>query len=165
MYTHVSGGYAGDHAILTVGYDDANQCFIVKNSWGTGWGESGFFRIAYSEITGDSKFGYETIAFVGNDPPPPPPTCDYTSSKLFSSAGGTGAIAVTPPDGCAWTATSNASWINLTTASGTGPGTVQYTVAPSTSTSSRSGTITIQGQAFPIFQAGTSSVPANTARR
>jgi C1A family cysteine protease len=165
VYTHTSGSYDGDHAILTVGYDDANQCFIVKNSWGTGWGESGFFRIAYSEITGDSKFGYWTIAFVGNDPPPPPPTCDYTSSKLFASAGGTGSIAVSPPDGCAWSATSNASWITLTTASGTGTGAVQYTVVPNATAASRTGTITIQGQAFPITQAGTSSVPANTARR
>lgn len=159
VYTHVSGEYLGGHAVLTVGYDDINQCFIVKNSWGTYWGESGYFRIAYSEITGDSEFGWETLAFEGNDPPTPPPTCDYTSSKLFSSAGGAGAVAVTPADGCAWTATSSASWITITSgASGTGSGTVQYTVAPSTATSSRAGTITVQGQTYPITQAGTAAV-------
>jgi C1A family cysteine protease len=166
VYTHVSGSWAGDHAILTVGYDDANQCFIVKNSWGTGWGESGFFRIAYSEITGDSKFGYWTIAFEGNDPPPPPPTCDYTSSKLFSSAGGTGAVAVTPADGCMWTATSSASWLSITSgASGTGPGTVQYTVQPATGSSARTANITIQDQTFSITQAGTTAVSAAATRR
>jgi C1A family cysteine protease len=166
VYSHVSGGFAGGHAILTVGYDDANQCFIVKNSWGAGWGESGFFRIAYSEITSDVEFGYETIAYEGDDPPPPPPTCDYTSSKLFSSAGGTGAIAVNPAGGCAWTAASSASWITITSGvNGTGPGTVLYTVTPATGASSRTGTITIQGQTYPITQAGTATVSSDAGRR
>lgn len=53
----------GWHAILIVGYDDANQCFIAKNSWGKNWGESGFFRIAYSEVTGRCLFGSYAIAY------------------------------------------------------------------------------------------------------
>jgi len=52
--------YKGNHAVLIVGYDDANQCFIVKNSWGTDWGESGYFRIAYSEM---SYFGWYTMLY------------------------------------------------------------------------------------------------------
>jgi C1A family cysteine protease len=36
-----------DHAVMLVGWDDANGCWIMKNSWGTGWGESGYMRIAY----------------------------------------------------------------------------------------------------------------------
>ena len=51
IYKHVSGGFEGLHGILIVGYDDTDQCFIVKNSWDTDWGENGFFRIAYSEVT------------------------------------------------------------------------------------------------------------------
>ncbi|MFH1623452.1 MAG: C1 family peptidase, partial [Candidatus Aenigmatarchaeota archaeon] len=39
----------GFHAVSIVGYDDAGQYWICKNSWGSGWGESGFFRISYSE--------------------------------------------------------------------------------------------------------------------
>ncbi len=45
------------HAVLLVGYDDNLQCFKVKNSWGTGWGENGYFRIAYDDVTDDVKFG------------------------------------------------------------------------------------------------------------
>jgi uncharacterized repeat protein (TIGR01451 family) len=48
-----------------VGYDDTLQAFIVKNSWGSGWGEAGYFMIAYSEVTGTSRFAYSTLAYDG----------------------------------------------------------------------------------------------------
>ena len=32
----------GGHAILCVGYDMNNKTFIVRNSWGTGWGDKGY---------------------------------------------------------------------------------------------------------------------------
>jgi C1A family cysteine protease len=50
VYEYVEGEHLGGHAVLLVGYDDKEQCFICKNSWGTDWGEQGFFRIAYSEV-------------------------------------------------------------------------------------------------------------------
>jgi len=49
VYRHVTGGLAGGHCVSLVGYDDSQSCWIAKNSWGTGWGEGGFFRIAYGE--------------------------------------------------------------------------------------------------------------------
>jgi|GEM_PF-977248 len=52
VYKHVIGNSAGNHAILIIGYDDYLNCWIGKNSWSTGWGENGFFRIAYGEISG-----------------------------------------------------------------------------------------------------------------
>jgi C1A family cysteine protease len=63
IYSYTSGSYQGGHAIVIVGYDDTNQYFIVKNSWGSGWGESGYFRIAYSEISSVAYFGQYTIAY------------------------------------------------------------------------------------------------------
>jgi C1A family cysteine protease len=44
------GGPAG-HAILAVGYDVANQWFIIRNSWGTGWGMQGYFTLPYAYLT------------------------------------------------------------------------------------------------------------------
>jgi len=63
IYSYTTGKRLGGHAVLLVGYNDAEQYFIVKNSWGSGWGEDGFFRIAYSEMTNSVSFGMSTIAY------------------------------------------------------------------------------------------------------
>jgi len=38
----------GGHAVLAVGYDDSTQHFIVRNSWGDGWGLKGYFMMPYA---------------------------------------------------------------------------------------------------------------------
>jgi C1A family cysteine protease len=57
FFAYTSGVYqktagsalAGYHCISVVGYNDAQQCWILKNSWGPNWGESGFVRIKYGQ--------------------------------------------------------------------------------------------------------------------
>ena len=44
----------GGHAVCAVGYDDANQWFIARNSWGTGWGMKGYFTLPYAYLTSRS---------------------------------------------------------------------------------------------------------------
>lgn len=63
VYSYVSGQKLGGHAVLLVGYDDKEKCFIVKNSWGPDWGEDGYFRIAYSEMDSVVGFGKMTVAY------------------------------------------------------------------------------------------------------
>lgn len=41
----------GGHARMAVGYDDKKQHFIIQNSWGTEWGDKGFFYMPYSYAT------------------------------------------------------------------------------------------------------------------
>jgi len=41
----------GGHAVMAVGYDDAHQRFIVRNSWGPDWGMKGYFTIPYAYLT------------------------------------------------------------------------------------------------------------------
>jgi C1A family cysteine protease len=69
VYSYVSGAYLGGHAVLLVGYNDNERYFIVKNSWGTWWGEDGYFKIAYSEVNGTTQFGDYTIAYGSAIPP------------------------------------------------------------------------------------------------
>ena len=44
----------GGHAVMAVGYDDAKQWFIVRNSWGGGWGIKGYFTLPYAYLTDEN---------------------------------------------------------------------------------------------------------------
>ena len=54
VYRHVAGDKVGGHAVCVVGYDDEQRFWIVKNSWGKGWGEDGFCRMEYGQVGIDS---------------------------------------------------------------------------------------------------------------
>jgi C1A family cysteine protease len=43
----------GGHAVFMVGYDDATNRFLVRNSWGEGWGDRGYFTMPYTYATDD----------------------------------------------------------------------------------------------------------------
>jgi Zn-dependent metalloprotease len=75
------------------------------------------------------------------------------TSASFAAAGGSASVTVTTQAGCNWTAVSNNSFITVTSgASGTGSGTVSYSVAANTSTA-RSGSLTIAGLTHSVSQA------------
>lgn len=40
----------GGHAVLAVGYDDAQQAYLVRNSWGNSWGQAGYFWMPYAYL-------------------------------------------------------------------------------------------------------------------
>ncbi|KYK38889.1 MAG: hypothetical protein HXS46_19660 [Theionarchaea archaeon] len=63
IYRHATGGFAGNHAILVVGYDELHRYWICKNSWGTRWGENGWFRIRYGECGIGTTFCFYTAEF------------------------------------------------------------------------------------------------------
>lgn len=41
----------GGHAVMCVGYDDARQWFVIRNSWGPKWGMKGYFTLSYAYVT------------------------------------------------------------------------------------------------------------------
>jgi C1A family cysteine protease len=63
VYRHTTGTLEGGHAVTVVGYDDEEGYWIVKNSWGRGWGENGWFKIAYGEC-GIDDYAYVPIVEV-----------------------------------------------------------------------------------------------------
>lgn len=57
IYTHsgsCSTSDCGPHGVVIVGWDDSQQYWIVKNSWGPYWGENGFFKIKWGTCGIDS---------------------------------------------------------------------------------------------------------------
>ncbi len=73
---YYSGTASPNHGVTIVGWDDnfdrnkfstvppGNGAFIIKNSWGTGWGQGGYFYISYY----DTKIGKSNFMFNGTDP-------------------------------------------------------------------------------------------------
>ncbi|GKT35830.1 peptidase C1A, partial [Aduncisulcus paluster] len=63
IYEHTWGWYMGGHAIKIVGWglEDSTKYWTVANSWGTDWGEAGFFRI----VKGDNECGIESSVVAG----------------------------------------------------------------------------------------------------
>ncbi|MGY2236610.1 C1 family peptidase [Pseudomonas gingeri] len=47
VYRHVDGDYYGRHTVEVVGVD--SEFWVIKNSYGPGWGEEGYARIAIDE--------------------------------------------------------------------------------------------------------------------
>ena len=87
-YYYNGASPATNHAILLVGWDDAKStaggtgAWIVKNSWGTTWGENGYFYISYNDTRVNTDpaywpnsinynpnatiYGYDTLGTMGN---------------------------------------------------------------------------------------------------
>ena len=65
ILTSTSCGTTLDHGVLVVGYGEENgqKYWLVKNSWGTSWGDKGYVKIARSESTND-----EGICGIAMDP-------------------------------------------------------------------------------------------------
>lgn len=57
-----------NHAVILVGWDDAKGAWLLRNSWGTTWGDGGYMWIAY----GANLVGYGAMWVAANALPPPP---------------------------------------------------------------------------------------------
>ncbi len=130
--------------------------FITINSGASG---SGNGTVSYSVTANQStsqRTGTMTIAGQTFTVTQDGAACSYNispTSNSVSAAAAAGSVTVTATPGCAWTATSNASFITVPPGtSGTDNGTVNYSVSAN-SGPQRSGTLTIAGQTFTVTQA------------
>ncbi len=126
-----------NHAVVLVGWDDSNGCWIMKNSWGTGWGESGYMRIAY----GCDQIGYGAAYAVWLLPEP----LVITPATGFTSTGGVGGpftitsqsltLTNAGTNSLTWTLANTSIWLNASPSGGIlTPGGVAATVTVSLNT-------------------------------
>jgi hypothetical protein len=88
------------------------------------------------------------------------PSCAYTISPpnaSFPSSGGTGSVTITTTSNCNWSTSSDISWITVKSGSGLGSGSMVYTIAPNTGTTSRAAALTIAGKVFTVNENGSTT--------
>ncbi len=54
VYRTTQSGNCVGHAVVIVSYDNTQQCWLCKNSWGNWWADGGYFRIGYDQCCIDS---------------------------------------------------------------------------------------------------------------
>jgi hypothetical protein len=156
-------GVGSDSAIVNV--DTSADCFWSAES------QSTWLRTPIDSDTGPGR----VIVLAEANPGPPrtgslliagitvPVTqagndCSYVVEPLsfrLSKEGGAEEIRVTTSAGCAWTAASQAAWIEVTDGTdGTGSGTVVVAVAANPQPTQRTGTLLVAGQTVEVVQLG-----------
>jgi hypothetical protein len=146
----------GDHCSWTAVSNDA--WITVASSSGSGTTTISYTvadHIGTSQRSGTITIGGQTHTVTQAGAPPP---CTYAidpTSAAYPAAGGQGTVSLTTGPTCAWTATSSAPWIIVGNPSGSGPTGVGYAVAANTTTTQRTGTVTIGGQVHTVTQDGT----------
>jgi len=76
-----------DHSIALVGWDDNgdpenNGYWILRNSWGTNWGENGYMRIKYHS----ARVACDVAYLVYPSVPPPPPILELRYSTYLGGS-------------------------------------------------------------------------------
>jgi hypothetical protein len=142
--------------------NSSNQILIADDDGGEGTNsrippDSGFFTLPatgtyflWASSFSDNSVGSYSLSLS---------QCAYSVAPIdigtpeIPAAGGTRGFSVTAPNGCPWLATSNAAWIVITggSSSGSGNGMVNFSILPN-SGPARSGTVTIAGRPFTLFQ-------------
>ena len=134
----------------------SNAPWLTVSGVGTGAGD-GSVTIVAMPNTGPARTGSVTIAgetLTVNQGGNCLTTISAASQAPGAAGGAATPVTVTSAAGCAWTSTTTTPWITITSgASGTGNGTVAFSVAANTGPA-RTGTITIAGQTHTVNQAG-----------
>lgn len=125
VYEYVWGSFAGGHFVDIIGYDDALDCWICKNSWDKTWGEEGFFRI----LRGTTMIGtyVALLSYTAPEPPTPGPTLTPTPSYTSTPV----AVSPTPSPSCTSTAVQSTPTPSASlTATPNSSATAQFTSSP-----------------------------------
>jgi hypothetical protein len=136
----------------------ADVNWITVNSGAIGSG-NGTVTYTVAANNGQTRTGTLTIAGKTLTVTQTGAPCTYAltpATKSFDDKNHSDHVSIDTQPGCAWTATSSASWlvIDLTDLVGLGDKNIDYDILRNTSATSRTATITVAGQVSTITQAG-----------
>jgi subtilisin-like proprotein convertase family protein len=136
----------------------SNSSFItlLSSSTGTGSGAIGF---SVAPNMGAARTGRLTIAGRTFNVQQAS-GCPFALSQetlQIGGAGGNGSVGVTAAGACGWEATAKDNWITINAGTGTGNGTVNFTVAANSTGAQRTGTVTVGARTFSIVQSASSN--------
>ncbi len=139
----------------------SNNAFILINSGSIVSGDGTVSYSVAANTNASEQIGTITIegqTFTVTEAAAPCSVSPTSTTASFGSAGGSSNVVVTANGtSCIWTAISNNAFILIDSGSiGSGNGTVSYSVAANTNASERTGTITIAGQTYTVFEGGAS---------
>lgn len=138
----------------------SNVPWIVITGGGEGNGNGTTAYSVQPNDTGATRTGTMTVAAQTVTITQTADSCTYDIAPAYagySAAAANGSIAVTPSGACSWLASveSGSSFLSITSGpSGTGPGTVTYSLKQNTSATARTGVIRIGSRTFNVTQNG-----------
>jgi hypothetical protein len=144
---------------------------VLGGSTGTpptlaGSGATGIIYTVNTNSSAESRVGVISVAGYSHTitQSGQPATLTASTPSTFTYAGGAGTVAVALAAGTAWTAASNDTWITVTEgATGVSSGSAAYAVSVHDAVVTRTGSLRIAGQTFPITQTGRDVVVTPTS--
>ena len=70
-----------NHAVVLVGYNDDGGYWIVKNSWGKGWGDNGYAKVSYGNLE-QYNYAYAISGIISPDNDVETPDIEVTPAAL-----------------------------------------------------------------------------------
>jgi hypothetical protein len=139
----------------------SNAAFITFNSAAT---DGTFSYTVQANTTTAPRSGTLTVGGQTFTVTQDAAACDvtiYPPVQPFTQAGGTGRFTVFPAAQCSWTASTTTPWItiNSPTAATAGTGRVRYTVAPNSTSATRTGSIVVNTRTYVVTQTSAATTP------
>ena len=127
--------------------------YSTTQSENTMYGYASYNEIKKRTLEADDIAGINYLYPSGTSTPSPTPAqCSYTvsiSNTKFAASGGIGTATVSTQNGCAWSASSSASWVTMSTPSESA---LTFTVAQNSTTAIRMATIKVANQSYIITE-------------